>query len=60
MTFAFGMGMFFYNMFCVLIALLVIYYVIIILNDRRDMKDISLPYVAGFFDGEGCITFSRD
>ena len=23
------------------------------------MKDISLPYVAGFFDGEGCITFSR-
>ena len=28
MTVAFGMGMFFYNMFCVLIALLVIYYVI--------------------------------
>ena len=23
------------------------------------MKDISLPYVAGFFDGEGCIPFSR-
>tara|TARA_R100000664_G_scaffold1897_1_gene4898 strand:- start:729 stop:1094 length:366 start_codon:yes stop_codon:yes gene_type:complete len=23
------------------------------------MKEISLPYVAGFFDGEGCITFSQ-
>ena len=28
MTFAFGVGMFFYNMFCVLIALLIIYYII--------------------------------
>ena len=28
MTFAFGLGMFFYNTFCVLIIMLVIYYVI--------------------------------
>ncbi len=28
MTFAFGVGMFFYNMFCVLIIMLAIYYVI--------------------------------
>ena len=28
MTFGFGIGMFFYNTFCVLIALLVIYYII--------------------------------
>ena len=28
MTFGFGIIMFFYNMFCVLVALLIIYYVI--------------------------------
>ena len=28
MTTIFGLGMFFYNMFCVLVALLIIYYVI--------------------------------
>ena len=28
MTFTFGLGMFFYNMFCVLIIMLAIYYII--------------------------------